>query len=146
MHVQRSCDDNDECTIDTCDCNLGCLHERNEQCEPIITTKTTTTTTTTTEADADAQPAAAIGDEGAAIAEADPALCGNGVLDDGEECDGSVEPSESVQCDENCRLKTDPLLVLIITLLIGYCLLVLVWALVFVVGRALRRRRRIVRL
>jgi hypothetical protein len=89
--IEATCDDGDPCTIDRFtieveSCELRCLNDA----------------ITDSRDDDGCCPAGAMGSKDA---DCEQAVCGNGLRDDGEECDGDE------RCDQECRLMFDASLV-----------------------------------
>ena len=142
--LDGDCDDNDDCTEDTCQaglCHFARLHTP-ECCEP-------------SEAPAPPPNAALFAHAAPAVRERDVVDkkqranhnddgCGNGVVEEGEECDGDADDGFFTRCNDQCEFHTYFFAVVIVVLaalcvLIGLALCA--WAL-FAGGGGARRARR----
>ncbi|MBR58282.1 MAG: hypothetical protein CMH54_09700 [Myxococcales bacterium] len=95
------CDDNNTCTVDSCDPSTGCTIEPIESCCGNQEVEGDEVCDDGNQVDFDGCAADCLSDES----------CGNGLLDQGEQCDGDVflDPCtfEPCQCSTNCTVKVE---------------------------------------
>lgn len=88
---------------EACDTTIGTTSDTTETGTTASATDTSTTTTTTTGATTTTDPTEASTTQTSTSTTGQPPVCGDGNLDDGEECDNGTDNADTSACTSQCK-------------------------------------------